>query len=413
MTNYQYLIIGGGMTGAACIEGVREIDAAGSIGIISAETDRPYNRPPLSKGLWKGDSLESIWRKTEGGHVNFHLGTVVKEIIPKQKRVTDSKGNAFSYEKLLLATGGTPRRLPFGGDDVIYYRTLADYQRLRGLTEAGQRFAIIGGGFIGTEIAAALAANGKDVVLIFPGQEIGERLFPRDLAKYVSSVYRQKGVELLPSQKVVAFESRGDKRILTTTAGRVVIVDAVVAGIGLESNVELARAVGLSTNNGIVVDEFLRTSDPNIYAAGDVAEFYNPTLAKRMRVEHEDNANSMGKLAGRNMAGMIEAYTHLPSFYSDMFELGYEAIGEIDPRLETFADWKRPNEEGVVYYLHEGRVRGVLLWNVWGQVPAARELIASLGPFTSENLRGRLPAPASENGAGVETMTSHFTPHKK
>ena len=168
----------------------------------------------------------------------------------------------------------------------------------------------------------------------------------------------------------------------------------------MEPDIALAQAAGLSTNNGIVVDEFLRTSDPNIYAAGDVAEFYNPTLGKRMRVEHEDNANSMGKLAGRNMGGMIEPYEHLPSFYSDMFELGYEAIGELDPRLETFADWKRPNEEGVVYYLREGRVRGVLLWNVWGQVPAARELIANRGPFTKENLRGQLPVPGSENGAG-------------
>src|SRR6478672_4168088 len=401
MTNYKYLIIGGGMTAAASVEGIREVDAAGSIGIISAEKDPPYNRPPLSKGLWKRDPLESIWRKTEGGHIDFHLDTVVKKILPNEKRVVDGTGRTFSYEKLLLATGGVPRRLPFGGDDIIYYRTLSDYQRLRAMTEAGRRFAIIGGGFIGTEIAAALAINGKDVVMIFPGQEIGERLFPRDLAQYVSSVYRQKGVGLLPSQKVVAFEARGDKRVLTTTAGRVITVDGVVAGIGLKPDIELAQAAGLSTGNGVVVDEFLRTSDPNIYAGGDVAEFYNPTLGKRMRVEHEDNANSMGKLAGRNMQGMAEAYEHLPSCYSDMFELGYEAIGEVDSRLEMFADWKRPNEDGVVYYLREGRVRGVLLWNVWDQVPAARELIASPGPFSSENLRGRLPAPTSEKGAGA------------
>ena len=123
-----------------------------------------------------------------------------------------------------------------------------------------------------------------------------------------------------------------------------------------------------------------------------MAAFYNPALGKRLRVEHEDNANSMGRLAGRNMTGMAEPYDYLPFFYSDMFELGYEAVGEVDSRLETFADWKRPNEEGVVYYLREGRVRGVLLWNVWEQVPAARALIAEDGPFTRENLKGRLPA---------------------
>src|SRR5207253_3581200 len=157
-------------------------------------------------------------------------------------------------------------------------------------------------------------------------------------------------------------------------------------------NAELAESLGLDLENGIKVDEFLRTSHPGIHAAGDVAAFYNPALGKRIRVEHEDNANSMGRLAGRNMAGMSEPYHHLPFFYSDMFELGYEAVGEVDSHLETFADWKRPNEEGVVYYLKDGRVRGVLLWNVWEQVEAARKLIAAPGPFNPENLKGRLPA---------------------
>ena len=395
MTNdYQYLIIGGGMTAAAAADGIREVDAKGAIGIISTETNPPYNRPPLSKGLWKGDPLDSVWRKMTGKPAELHLDCLITEIDPAKQQVIDNAGKIFSYGKLLLATGGTPRRLPFDDDQVIYFRTLSDYQRLRALTERGRRFAVIGGGFIGSEIAAALAMNGKKVVVIFPGREIGERLFPRELSKYVSSVYRKKGVELVPGEKVVTSAARGNQRMLTTASGREIIVDGVVAGIGLEPNIQLAKAAGLSTNNGVVVDEFLRTSIPGIYAAGDVAEFYNPTLAKRMRVEHEDNANSMGRLAGRNMAGMIEPYDHLPSFYSDMFELGYEAVGEVDSRLETFADWKRPNEEGVVYYLKEGRVRGVLLWNVWNQVPAARALIAESGPFTSDNLKGRLPVEA-------------------
>jgi 3-phenylpropionate/trans-cinnamate dioxygenase ferredoxin reductase subunit len=390
--HYQYLILGGGMTAAAAADGIREVDATGTIGIISADTNPPYNRPPLSKGLWKGDPLESIWRKTTGTTAELHLGCLIREINPSKQQLIDNAGKIFSYEKLLLAMGGTPRRLPFDDDQVIYFRTLSDYERLRTLTESGRRFAVIGGGFIGSEIAAALAINGKNVVLIFPGLEIGERLFPRDLAEYVSSVYRQKGVDLVPGEKVVKSRAKGNQRVLTTASGREIIVDGVVAGIGLEPNIALAKAAGLSTNNGIVVDEFLRTSMAGIYAAGDVAEFYNPTLAKRMRVEHEDNANSMGRIAGRNIAGMIEPYDHLPSFYSDMFELGYEAVGEVDSRLETFADWKRPNEEGVVYYLRDRRVRGVLLWNVWNQVPAARRLIAEPGPFTGDNLKGRLPA---------------------
>lgn len=390
MTNYDYLIIGGGMTAAAAVEGIRQVDSVGSIGIISEEADAPYNRPPLSKGLWKGKPLDSIWRKMKGVEVAMHLGRVVKQIVPLKKHVVDERGDVFGYGKILLATGGRPRRLPFDDDQIIYFRTLSDYHRLRALADTGVRFAVIGGGFIGSEVAAALTLNGKQVVMIFPGQDIGERVFPKELSESVSRLYKQKGVELLAGERIVASEARGNQRALKTATGREIIVDGVVAGIGIEPNIELAQSAGLTVGHGVVVDEFLRSSVSDIFAAGDVAEFYCATLGKRIRVEHEDNANSMGRAAGRNMAGQPERYEHLPSFYSDMFELGYEAVGELDSRFETFADWKRPNEEGVVYYLKDGRVRGVLLWNVWGQVDAARQLIAEAGPFRAENLKGHI-----------------------
>jgi NADPH-dependent 2,4-dienoyl-CoA reductase/sulfur reductase-like enzyme len=172
---------------------------------------------------------------------------------------------------------------------------------------------------------------------------------------------------------------------------REVVADGVVAGIGIQPNVELAQAAGLEVDNGIRVDASLRTSRPDIYAAGDVANFYNPALDQRLRVEHEDNANTMGRLAGQAMAGRTVIYDHLPYFYSDLFELGYEAVGEVDSQLETVADWKEPYREGVVYYLRDGRMRGVLLWNVWEQVDAARKLIAERGPFRPETVKGRLP----------------------
>jgi 3-phenylpropionate/trans-cinnamate dioxygenase ferredoxin reductase component len=145
MTNYQYLIVGGGMTAAAAADGIREVDSTGAIGLISAEPDAPYNRPPLSKALWKGQPLETIWRKPENKLREIQLGRLVKEIVPAQERVLNDKGNVFTYQKLLLATGGRPRRLPFGDDQIIYFRTLSDYRRLRALTETGRRFAVIGG----------------------------------------------------------------------------------------------------------------------------------------------------------------------------------------------------------------------------------------------------------------------------
>ncbi len=395
MTDYKYLIIGGGMTAAAALDGIREVDASGSIGLFSAEPDAPYDRPPLTKGLWKGAAFDTIWRKTETKGAELHLGRTIKEIISKEHRVVDDTGEAFSCQKLLLAMGGRPRLLPFGGDHVIYFRTLSDYRRLRALTEMGSRFAVIGGGFIGSEIAAALALNGKEVTMILPDKHIGDRIFPPSLAEFVTDFYKKKGVRVLAGEKIVGMEMRGNEHVLKTDSKKEIVSDGVVAGIGIQPNVELAQSIELKVENGIVVDELLRTSDLAIHAAGDVTSFYNPALAKRIRVEHEDNANTMGRMAGRNMAGKSEPYNHLPFFYSDMFELGYEAVGEVDARLETFADWKRPNEEGVIYYLQSGRVRGVLLWNVWEQVEAARQLIAEQGPFTSENLKGRLPAKAS------------------
>jgi NADPH-dependent 2,4-dienoyl-CoA reductase/sulfur reductase-like enzyme len=296
----------------------------------------------------------------------------------------------YTYGKLLLAMGGTPRRLPFGGDLIVYYRTLDDYHRLRSLTGHGQRFAVIGGGFIGSEIAAALAMNQKTVSLIFPDAGISSRVFPSDLAQFVTGYYREKGVEVLEGQQVRGVSARGSAAAVTLKSGRELTVDGVVAGIGITPNIELAKAAGLETADGIVVNESLRTRDPNIFAAGDVAGFFNPALDKRLRVEHEDNANTMGRMAGRSMAGEAVRYDHLPSFYSDLFDLGYEAVGELDARLETIADWKERYREGVVYYLRDGRVRGVLLWNVWGKVDAARELIAAPGPFRREDLAGRL-----------------------
>ena len=392
MSHYPYLIVGGSMTAAAAVQGIREIDSSGPIGLIGAEPQAPYARPPLSKALWKGEPLDQIWIDIDLPGVEHFFGRRAQALDVGGKRVTDDQGTVYTFEKLLLATGGTPRRFPWGGDQIIYYRTLGDYKRLRALTEQGQRFAIIGGGFIGSEIAAALAMNHKDVVMLFPEAAIGERIFGRDLSQFLNDYYQQKGVELLTGELTTGLEQHGDQLALTTKQGRTVLVDGVVAGLGIEPNTELAQAAGLKVDNGIVVDELLRTSQPDIYAAGDVANFYNPALGKRLRVEHEDNANTMGKQAGRIMAGQSEPYTHLPFFYSDLFDLGYEAVGELDARLEMVVDWKEPFREGVVYYLHDQRVRGVLLWNVWEQVDAARQLIAATEPVQPDDLIGRLPA---------------------
>jgi len=388
----RYLIVGGGMTADAAVRGIRELDSGASIALIGDDPDPPYSRPPLTKALWKGEPFESVWRKTGDLGVVLHLGRRARTLDLHNKTVSDDRGTSYPFDKLLLATGGKPRRLPFGGDDVIYFRTLADYRNLRALADAGRSFAVIGGGFIGSEIAAALSLQGCRVTLLFPDDGIGARIFPKDLSRFVTDYYREKGVDARSGEKVTGVSRSASGVTLETKSGFRVTVDAVVAGIGIVPDTDLAAAAGLAVDDGIVVDERLRTSHPDVFAAGDVARFVVPALKTRTRVEHEDNALTMGRAAGRSMAGDETPYAHLPFFYSDLFDLGYEAVGELDPRGESFSDWKVPFREGVVYSLAGGRVRGVLLWNTWEQVDAARALIAEPGPFRAADLVGRLPA---------------------
>jgi 3-phenylpropionate/trans-cinnamate dioxygenase ferredoxin reductase component len=391
MTHFKYLIIGAGMTAASAVVGIRELDPKGNIALIGDDRDPPYERPPLSKSLWKGKPLDSIWLKAEERTAELFLGRTVRSIEPQKKQVQDDRRLSYTYERLLLATGGTPRKLPFGGENIIYFRTLADYQRLREMCGQSRHFGVIGGGFIGSEIAAALTMNGEKVTMLFPDEGIGARVYPRELSLHLNDFFREKGVVVLTGENVKDLKKDKGSYLLITDKGHQVPVDGVIAGIGILPNIELAQSAGVKIGNGIVVDELLHTNHPEIFAAGDVAEYNQLALGKRLRVEHEDNANMMGKQAGRNMAGASEPYHHLSYFYSDLFELGYEAVGELDSRLETFADWKEPFKKGVIYYLSDGRVRGVLLWNVWDTVPAARALIAQAGPFKAAGLKNRLP----------------------
>jgi 3-phenylpropionate/trans-cinnamate dioxygenase ferredoxin reductase component len=330
MNHFKHVIVGGGMTSASAASGIREAGEDGSLAVFSDESHAPYDRPPLSKALWKGEPLGSVWRKTADLDIDLYLGRTIVALNRATKTLTDHSGSEYSYDKLLLATGGSPRRLSFAQSGVVYFRTLDDYQRLRELAREGVQLAVIGGGFIGSEIAAALAMNGVGVTMIFPERSIGVHTYPASLSSFIDAHYRSKGVTVLAGEVVGAIEKAATKTIVSAA------------------------------------------------------------LDQRMRVEHEDNANAMGRLAGRNMAGHYAPYDHLPFFYSDLFELGYEAVGELDARLEIVEDWQERFRKGVIYYLKQGQVRGVLLWNTWNRVEIARELIMGKQRLPASSFIGRI-----------------------
>ncbi|HET7146348.1 MAG TPA: FAD-dependent oxidoreductase [Gaiellaceae bacterium] len=379
MDTTRYLIVGGGMTAAAAIDGIRSHDADGGIVLVGGEQHPPYKRPPLSKKLWSGGHEDKLWYDPELGGATTRLGRRIVELDLDAKRARDDAGGEYAFEKVLLATGGTPRRL--GGDDgeVVYFRTLDDYRKLRAIADGGAKVVVIGGGFIGSELAASLTGVGATVTMVVPEDGVAFRVLPAGLSQFVTGYYRDKGVEVLTGETVAAVHGHA----VELGSGRTLEGDAVVAGLGIIPSTELAEAAGLPVENGILVDEYGRVEGyDDVFAAGDVANFPSPVLGKRFRVEHEDHARSHGKAVGANMAGANEPYEHMPLFYSDMFDLGYEAVGEVDSRLTALEAWEEPNTKGVVTFVdEERRPRGVLLWNVWDKVDDARELIRTGSPL--------------------------------
>ncbi|MEX0850514.1 MAG: FAD/NAD(P)-binding oxidoreductase, partial [Gaiellaceae bacterium] len=294
MAEYRYLIVGGGMTGDAACRGIRDHDSDGSIGLFGEEDHEPYARPPLTKALWKGKPEDSIWRGTSELDVDLHPGRKIDSLDLDARTVTDDAGETHSYERLLLATGGTPRRLPSAPDDVIYYRTVDHYHRLRALAGDGVRVAVIGGGFIGSEIAAALQMNACAVTLVFPDAGIGAKVFPAELSSFVNGYYRSKGVDVLPGEKVAEVGRAGDTGFrVVTSDGRSIDADAVVAGLGIIPRTDLAEQSGLLVDDGVLVDDRGRVDGrEDVFAAGDVARFPVAALGGTRRVEHENHANT-------------------------------------------------------------------------------------------------------------------------
>jgi NADPH-dependent 2,4-dienoyl-CoA reductase/sulfur reductase-like enzyme len=392
MRHYDYLIIGGGMAADAAARGIRELDKQGTIGILSADTEPPYARPALSKRLWTDPNFNwdgALLGTEQDTDAHLDLNTRVIRILPGEDRqVVTETGETIGYGKLLLATGLTPKTLPEAErGTVIYYRGAQDYHRLMRLSLSRDSFIVIGGGYIGAELAAALIGRGREVTLVLPGEVLGDSMFPLDIAHEYQKRFIDAGVQLVPGHQVerverVAASGSGDRGIeaqeqegvvVTLDDGRRLTADAAVAGLGSTPAIDLAREAGLKTEDGVLVDTRLRTSDPSIWAAGDIADYPDPLLG-RTRVEHVDNAKVMGRAAGRSMAGDPEPYDYTPYMYSRVLGIEWQAVGRLDPQLKTLAITLDDGGR-VVVYLDDGRAAGVLLWQAPDRLDAARSLL--------------------------------------
>ena len=394
---YDYVIVGGGAAAASAVEGIRSRDKKGTVLVLSRDNHPPYRRPPLTKDLWFGKSTldelplypQSYYR--DNG-VDLQLRREVVELDTRERKVWDDRGQIFEYGELLLATGGKPRLMDVPGsgiESVHYFRYLEDYLFLR--QHKFEHALVVGGGFIGTELAAALRHAGKEVTFMFPDEYPLKRVLPRDLGLYIADYYREKGIDVVSGERVVGFEDRGETLIAKLHSGNYAETQLALVGVGIVPHTELADAAGLEVSRGIIVDSLGRASVEHVWAAGDVAEFPYLALAETMRIEHWDHAIAHGKAVGANMAGANTPYDEMPVFFSDLFDLGWEAVGEVDSQLVVEEVWREPHKQGVLFYLRDEVVRGVLMWNSWGLADWARQLIRDARPLTVDERAKAIP----------------------
>lgn len=374
MSARHFVIVGGGLAGAKTAEHLRTSGFDGRLTLLADEGVRPYIRPPLSKDLLLGKAeVAEIFVHPQSWYadndVDLRLGVSAVEL--DDHTVTLSDGSSLQFDKLAMVTGSRPRRLDVPGD-VHYLRRLADSQAISEVLQRGGRLAIVGGGWIGLEVAAAARQRGVDVTLVeaAPLPLLGP-LGPR-MAGFFADLHRGHGVDLRLGVGVQGFAGG-----VQLADGTVVQADAVVVGVGVVPNVELAQAAGLDIDNGIVVDEHLQTSHPDIVAAGDVANAWHPVLGRRIRVEHWANALNQPAVAAATMLGRDASYERLPYFYTDQYDVGMEYVGHPEGAEEIVIRGDETAGEFMAFWLKEGRVKAGMHVNTWDVIDELRELILS------------------------------------
>lgn len=337
MAETQYVIVGGGLAGASAIEGIRDLDKEGPITLLTSERELPYHRPPLSKSFLAGhgtlDDLriqKAKWYPSQD--VRVRLNTTAKSIHMGKQSVTLESGERMNYDRLLLATGSSPRGLNAPGVDsegVHYLRTLQDCYALRSAIKPGVKLVLVGGGFIGMEVAATAKMLGADVTVLEMGPVVYRGFASPDISAFFKKLMEAQGVVVKLNTKVTKFRAENGKVQAVVTDTGEYPADVVVAGTGAEPNTEWLAASGISIDRGgVIVNVRLETNGKGVYAAGDIARFVDPVTKQPRRLEHWDNAQAMGRQAGRNMAGANESYHHQSAFFSDLFDITINVLGD-------------------------------------------------------------------------------------
>jgi 3-phenylpropionate/trans-cinnamate dioxygenase ferredoxin reductase subunit len=393
-SDQPFVIVGASLAGAKAAETLRTEGFTGRVVLIGEETERPYERPLLSKDYLRGDKpADKLFVHEEGFYpdndIELITGTRVEALDPGAHEISLSGGRRMPYNRLLLATGAVPRRLPLPGADlpgVRYLRQMGDADALRTAITGASRVVVIGAGWIGSEVAACARQMGTEVTIVAPDAIPLERVLGQEVGSIYRDLHTEHGVELRLSTRIEAIVGKGAAQGVRTTLGSVIEGDLVVVGIGAAPRDELAKDAGLTIDNGVAVDEFLRTSAVDVFAAGDVAATWNTRYNKRIRVEHWANALNQGPVAARNMLGQDTAYTKVPYFYSDQYDLGMEYNGYATDWDQVVMRGDRAAREFLAFWLKGGRVLAAMNANVWDQGDDIKALIRTGGTVDAGRL---------------------------